>query len=42
MFVLIGFVTIFAWLVWAIARNVKGFLLMNDGKPIPDPETWLW
>ena len=42
MFVLIGFVTLFAWLIWAIVRNVKGFLLMNDGKPIPDPETWLW
>lgn len=42
MMVMIGFLTMFAWVIWAIVRNVKGFMLINDGKPVPDPETWLW
>jgi uncharacterized membrane protein len=39
---LIGFFMLLAWVVWAIIRNVKGFMLINEGKPIPEPETWLW
>jgi uncharacterized membrane protein len=35
MFILIGFVILFAGAVWSIYRIVKGFLNWNDGKPMP-------
>lgn len=40
--VVIGFFMLLGWVVWAIIRNVKGFMLISEGKPIPEPETWLW
>lgn len=40
--VVIGFFMLLAWVVWAIIRNVKGFMAISEGKPIPEPETWLW
>ncbi len=40
--IMVGFLIIAFWIVWTIVRCVKGFLLMNDGRPVPDPETWLW
>ncbi len=42
MMVAIGFILMLGWLIWAIVRNVKGFMLIAEGKPIPEPETWLW
>tara|TARA_R110002095_G_scaffold138254_1_gene119840 strand:+ start:769 stop:1128 length:360 start_codon:yes stop_codon:yes gene_type:complete len=39
---LIGMLTMVATAIWVIVRNAKGFLWMNDGKPVPDPETWIW
>lgn len=42
MVVAIGFFTMLAWVLWAIIRSVKGFMLISEGKPIPEPETWLW
>jgi uncharacterized membrane protein len=35
MFILIGFVILFAGAIWSIYRIVKGFLNWNDGKPMP-------
>ncbi|HJU49964.1 MAG TPA: hypothetical protein VJ575_04355, partial [Pseudogulbenkiania sp.] len=35
MFLLVGFVILFAVYVWLIYRVVKGFLNLNDGKPMP-------
>lgn len=29
-------------MVWFLIRTIKGFMLAIDGKPVPDPETWLW
>ena len=40
--ILIGFLIIAATVVWALIRLIKGFMLANENKPIPDPETWLW
>lgn len=34
-FLLVGFVILFAVYVWLIYRVVKGFLNLNDGKPMP-------
>lgn len=34
MFVLIGFPLLLATLVWVIYRIVKGWLALNDGKPV--------
>lgn len=34
-FVLIGFAILFANFVWIIYRIVKGWLNLNDGKPMP-------
>lgn len=34
MFILVGFVILFANAVWCIYRLVKGFLSWNDGKPM--------
>ncbi|PCJ71180.1 MAG: hypothetical protein COA62_00720 [Rhodobiaceae bacterium] len=42
MMIAIGFILMLGWLIWAIVRNVKGFMLISEGKPIPEPETWLW
>ncbi|MBX3508968.1 DUF4870 family protein [Parvibaculum sp.] len=38
----IGFLLGFATLIWFLVRAIKGFMLALDGKPIADPETWLW
>lgn len=40
--ILIGWLIMLATLVWLLIRLVKGFMLAMDGKPVPDPETWLW
>jgi uncharacterized membrane protein len=39
--VLIGWLVLLAWAVWLIVRSVKGMKYLSDGRPIPDPETWM-
>jgi uncharacterized membrane protein len=39
-FVAIGFVLMFAVMVWAVIRLVKGLMALNKNEPIPDPMTW--
>ncbi len=39
-FVAIGFVLMFAVMVWAVIRLVKGLMALNRNEPIPDPMTW--
>ncbi len=34
-FVVIGFVILFANFIWIIYRIVKGWVYLNDGKPLP-------
>jgi len=38
----IGFLLALATIVWFLIRTIKGFMMAMDGKPVPDPETWLW
>lgn len=38
----IGVLLAIATLVWYLVRAIKGFMLSLDGKPVADPETWLW
>ena len=38
---LVGFFFIVGSIVWSIYRSVKGFLLLLENKPIPDPNSLL-
>ena len=40
--VLIGFPILLWWLVWSLIRIIKGIVLLNDGKPIANPRSWLF
>jgi len=40
--VLIGFVILFLWVIWAIVRNVKGLIALNDNRPIANPDSWMF
>jgi len=42
MMIMIGMLLALATVVWFLIRTIKGFMLANDGKPVADPETWLW
>ena len=37
----IGFILIFAVVIWIIYRIVKGWIKLADGRAIDDPESWL-
>ena len=39
---LIGYLIMLWWLVWTLVRVIKGYLTLNEGKPINNPKTWLW
>lgn len=41
-FILIGFLIMLATVVWMLIRLIKGFMLAGEGKPIPNPTTWMW
>jgi uncharacterized membrane protein len=41
-FVLIGFPILLWWLVWSLIRIIKGFIALNDNKPIANPKSWLF
>jgi uncharacterized membrane protein len=36
----IGAFILIWWFVWTIIRCVKGLLALNEGKPIPHPNSW--
>jgi uncharacterized membrane protein len=38
----IGIPVLFWLIIWTLVRNVKGLLLLNDGKPIEKPTSWLF
>jgi uncharacterized membrane protein len=40
--VLIGIPMLVWWFVWSLIRIVKGFLLLNEHKPIVSPQSWLF
>jgi len=42
MFVLIGFLVWAWWFIWSLIRNIKGILLLNENRPVPNPKSWLF
>jgi uncharacterized membrane protein len=40
--VLIGIPILIWWFVWSLIRIVKGFIRINEHKPIADPTSWLF
>ena len=40
--VLIGIPLFVWWFVWSLVRIIKGFLLINEHKPVANPESWLF
>lgn len=41
-FVLIGIPVLAWWFFWSLIRIIKGFILINEHKPIAKPESWLF
>jgi len=41
-FVLIGIPILLWWFIWSLVRCIKGLILLNDGKPVPEPTSWLF
>ena len=40
--VLIGFLILAWWFIWSLIRNIKGILLLNENRPVPNPKSWLF
>lgn len=40
-FVLIGILVLLALLVWFVVRCVIGLKYLNEGKPVPNPKSWM-
>jgi uncharacterized membrane protein len=36
----VGALILIWWFIWTTIRCVKGLLVLNDGKPIPQPNSW--
>jgi uncharacterized membrane protein len=36
----VGALILIWWFVWTTIRCVKGLLILNDGRPIPQPNSW--
>ena len=41
-FVLVGFLFYAWWFIWSLIRNIKGVLLLNENRPVPNPTSWLF
>lgn len=41
-YVVIGVPILIWWCIWTVVRIIKGMLLLNDGKPIANPISWLF
>jgi uncharacterized membrane protein len=41
-FFIIGFLVLAWWFVWSLIRNIKGLLALNERRPIPDPDSWMF
>jgi uncharacterized membrane protein len=42
MVVMVGFLILLWWFVWSLVRSVKGVLLLNENRPVADPDSWLF
>jgi uncharacterized membrane protein len=38
----IGILLAIATVIWFLIRSIKGFITAGEGRPIADPQTWLW
>ena len=41
-YLIIGIPILLWWLVWSIVRIVKGMIVLNDGRAIARPTSWLF
>lgn len=41
-FFLVGFMLLWVLPLWLVIRVVRGWLLLENRKPVPDPESWLF
>ena len=41
-FVFIGFLVLLFLLVWFVVRCVLGLKYLNEGKPVPNPASWMF
>ena len=41
-FVLVGILVLLWWFIWTLVRSIKGLLALNEGRPIAQPESWLF
>ena len=42
LFIYIGAIVWLWWTIWTLIRVIKGMILLNDGKPIASPTSWLF
>lgn len=42
LFFYIGAIIWLWWTIWTLIRVIKGMILLNDGKPIAAPTSWLF
>ena len=42
LFFYIGAIVWLWWTIWTLIRVIKGMILLNDGKPIVSPTSWLF
>jgi uncharacterized membrane protein len=42
LYFIIGIPILLLWLVWTIVRIIKGLVVLNDGRPIANPTSWLF
>jgi uncharacterized membrane protein len=40
--VLIGFLILAWWFIWSLIRIIKSIVMLNEGRPIADPGSWLF
>jgi uncharacterized membrane protein len=38
----LGVLILMWWLIWSLVRNIKGFLALNENKPVANPESLLF
>ena len=41
-YVLIGIPLLFWWFIWSVVRIIKGMVVLNDGRAISRPKSWLF
>lgn len=39
---MVGIVILFFWFIWSLVRNIRGVLALNEKRPIPNPESWMF